>query len=196
MNGIEKSVVDQGYAFSKGNTRAESTRVTGKISGENHPFIQHFKFLLPFVEEGIVPRLTIPAPAQFFKELQRPSNAENTKSFYPDEKELIHDIASAYQTFIQELYAAGCRSLQLDDCTWGMLTDPKIAAINANASNSGDSGCQCGAHGVDHGADISEIKEKLLTVNNKALEHLPEDLILTTHVCRGNYRSTWMASGT
>ncbi len=196
LNGIEKSAIDQGYNFSKGNARPESIRVTGKITGENHPFIEHFKFLLPLVEGDIIPRLTVPAPAQFLKELQRPCNAENTRSFYPDENDLIRDVASAYQSFIHELYAAGCRSLQLDDCTWGMLTDPKIAAAAVEGENLGDLGCSCGdTHDFDHAASIAEIKEKLLKVNNLALQDLPDDLTVTTHVCRGNFRSTWAASG-
>ena len=69
----------------------------------------------------MVARQTLPAPAQFFAELQRPENAETTKAVYPDTEALIADIASAYQTVISELYEAGCRSVQLDDCTWGIF---------------------------------------------------------------------------
>ncbi|WNJ96364.1 5-methyltetrahydropteroyltriglutamate--homocysteine S-methyltransferase [Vibrio ruber] len=193
INGVEKSEIEQGYLFAQVETRPESIRLTGKISGEHHPFLEHFRFLMQFAEEGIVPRLTIPAPAQFLKELQRPCNLEQTQAIYPNEADLLDDIVQTYQTFIEELYALGCRNLQLDDCTWGMLTDPKIAA---KASTPKETTCGCGdSHDFDHAQSIASLTEKLLLVNNRALASAPADLILTTHVCRGNYRSTWAASG-
>lgn len=194
LNGVEKAQIEQGYQFAAVETRAESTRLSGKISGHNHPFIEHFKFLLALAKPGVTPRLTIPAPAQFLKELQRPCNKAHTASIYPDEAELLADIAAAYQTFIRELYAAGCRNLQLDDCTWGMLTDPKVA--QASAEN--EAACGCGAshdHSFDHQGSIQPLLNKLVQVNNAALLGAPQDLVLTTHVCRGNYRSTWAATG-
>ncbi|GGA72339.1 hypothetical protein GCM10007176_15640 [Salinicoccus roseus] len=123
LNGVEKVDVDNGYKFEHEETRAESARLTGKISGENHPFVEHFKFIQQFADEEVIARQTLPAPAQFFAELQRPENIEATQKVYPDTEALIADIASAYQTVISELYEAGCRSVQLDDCTWGMLVD-------------------------------------------------------------------------
>ncbi|MDW6091676.1 5-methyltetrahydropteroyltriglutamate--homocysteine S-methyltransferase [Vibrio rhizosphaerae] len=193
INGVEKSEIEQGYLFAQIETRPESIRLTGKISGEQHPFLAHFRFLMQFAEQGIVPRLTIPAPAQFLKELQRPCNLEQTQAIYPNEADLLDDIVQTYQTFIEELYALGCRNLQLDDCTWGMLTDPKIAA---KASTPKEATCGCGdSHDFDHAQSIASLTEKLLQVNNRALASAPADLILTTHVCRGNYRSTWAASG-
>ncbi|XAW89677.1 5-methyltetrahydropteroyltriglutamate--homocysteine S-methyltransferase [Vibrio sp. CDRSL-10 TSBA] len=194
LNGVEKAQIEQGYQFAAVETRAESTRLSGKISGHNHPFIEHFKFLLALAKPGVTPRLTIPAPAQFLKELQRPCNKAHTASIYPDEAELLADIAAAYQTFIRELYAAGCRNLQLDDCTWGMLTDPKVA--QASAEN--EAACGCGDshdHNFDHQGSIQPLLNKLVQVNNAALLGAPQDLVLTTHVCRGNYRSTWAATG-
>src|SRR5699024_537280 len=123
LEGVEKVDIDKGYQFKDEETRAESARLTGKISGGNHPFIEHFKFVQQFADDETVARQTIPAPAQLLSELQRPENIEATKKIYPDTDELIEDIAAAYQTFIKELYEAGCRNLQLDDCTWGMLVD-------------------------------------------------------------------------
>ena len=193
LNGVEKKAIDNGYSFSAMQTRAESVQLTGKISGDNHPFIEHFNFLKQFAEEGIVPRLTIPAPAQFLKELEREGNREQTRAIYPDEDELLQDIAAAYRTVIQQVYAAGCRSLQLDDCTWGMLTDPKVqrAAEQVQVPT-----CSCGHdHQPVATSALDNLLNKLLKVNNLALEGVPEDLVIGTHVCRGNYRSTWAASG-
>lgn len=189
LGGVEKTALEQGYHFSGTQTRAESCRLTGRISGDHHPFIEHFRFLAALAEPSLVPRLTIPAPAQFLRELQRPANRAHTDAIYPDQQALLDDIAAAYRTVIRDVYAAGCRNLQLDDCTWGMLTDPKVTANTT--------GCGCGSqHGdVPHSEQIRPLLETLLSVNNAALADAPADLVLTTHICRGNYRSTWAASG-
>ncbi|SER19586.1 Methionine synthase II (cobalamin-independent) [Gracilibacillus ureilyticus] len=177
LNGVQKEVIDKGYQFNGEETRPETARLTGKINGENHLFVEHFKFLQQFAEEGVVARQTIPAPAQFLAELQRPENSASTNEIYPDINELVEDIARAYQTVIEDLYEAGCRSLQLDDCTWGMLVDPKYWASRHD------------------GANVKEIGELNLKVNNLAIANAPADLVVTTHVCRGNYHSKWASSG-
>lgn len=179
LNGVEKVDVDNGYKFEHEETRAESARLTGKISGEGHPFVEHFKFIQQFADEEVIARQTLPAPAQFFAELQRPENIEATQKVYPDTEALIADIASAYQTVISELYEAGCRSIQLDDCTWGMLVDEGYwdwASKNTDET-------------------VESLSRLYVSLNNGAIEGHPEDLAITTHVCRGNYHSTWASSG-
>lgn len=177
LEGVEKVEVDEGYQFADVETRAESARLTGKLGGSGHPFIEHFKFVNRFADDEIIARQTIPAPAQFLAELQRPDNKEETNEFYPNEEELLEDIAAAYRTFIRELYEAGCRNLQLDDCTWGMIVDEEFWKNMV-----GD-------------FTVEDLSRKYVEVNNKAIEGAPEDLVITTHVCRGNYRSTWASSG-
>ncbi|MFP1879030.1 5-methyltetrahydropteroyltriglutamate--homocysteine methyltransferase [Lonsdalea quercina] len=195
LNGVEKTIIAKGYAFADKETRPETARLSGKISGENHPFIEHFKFLLQFAEPGITPRLTVPSAAQFLAELQRPDNKAKTLEFYPTEDALVQDIAKAYRTFIKELYAAGCRNLQLDDCTWGMLVDPKFAG-GGGADTPNSTSCGCGHHPEPvEGSKVHTLAELYLKVNNASVEGAPEDLVLTTHVCRGNYASSWAASG-
>ncbi|AKG74972.1 Methionine synthase II (cobalamin-independent) [Salinicoccus halodurans] len=177
LQGVEKEDVDKGYQFKDEETRAETARLSGRISGENHPFIEHFKFVKQFEEEGVVARQTIPAPAQFLTELERPENKAATEAIYPDRNELLEDIAAAYQTFIRELYEAGCRNLQIDDCTWGLLVDENFwKSLSDNVS-------------------VEDLSRKHVTLNNKAIENHPADLTITTHVCRGNYHSTWASSG-
>ena len=177
LEGVEKVEVDEGYKFAEVETRAESARLTGKLGGAGHPFIEHFKFVQQFADEKTIARQTIPAPAQFLAELQRPDNKEATEQFYQSDEDLIDDIAAAYQTFIKELYAAGCRNLQLDDCTWGMIVDEEYWK-NRNADFT-----------------VEDLSRKYVELNNKAIAGSPEDLVITTHVCRGNYRSTWASSG-
>lgn len=179
LHGVEHVELDHGYFFVGEETTKGSAVLTGKITGESHPFVEHFKFVQQFESEGHVAKQTIPAPAQLVLELYRDEAAtERTKSFYPDEGELLADIGAAYRTVIAELYAAGCRHLQFDDCTWGALVDEGFqAAIRAT------------------GSTPEAEAEKYLRVNNLALEDRPDDLIVTTHVCRGNYHSTYASSG-
>lgn len=177
LNGVEKSDVENGYNFVAVETRAETARLTGKISGENHPFIEHFKFVNQFADGDVIARQTIPAPAQFLRELTRPEIKAATEEIYPDEGELLQDIAAAYRTFIKELHEAGCTNLQLDDCTWGMIVDENFWKDRTD------------------GLTIESLSEQYVELNNSAIEGKPEGLTITTHVCRGNYRSTWASSG-
>lgn len=194
LQGVEKASLKEGYKFQDVESRPETARLTGKISGENHPFIEHFRFLLPFAESDIVPRITIPAPAQFFKELYRPENKAATESIYPSQTDLLQDIANAYQTFIQQIYAIGCRNVQLDDCTWGMMVDSRYN--NAGVANSASKcDCNCASNATVISQSIQDLAEIFVQLNNAAIVNAPPDLVLTTHVCRGNYRSTWAASG-
>lgn len=177
LNGIEKRIVDKGYAFHGEETRPETAVLTGKLGGENHPFVKHFAFVQQYADEGVIARQTIPAPAQFLAELQRAENKQATEQIYPDSEELLADIAQAYQTVIHDLYQAGCRNLQLDDCTWGMCCDTHFWSAFQGEGN------------------VEGLGSLYLRVNNLALQNLPEDLVVTTHVCRGNYHSTWATSG-
>ncbi len=194
LNGVEKASLKEGYKFQGIESRPETARLTGKISGENHPFIEHFRFLLQFADNNVIPRITIPAPAQFFKELYRPENKAVTESIYPSQIDLIEDIAKAYQTFIAEVYALGCRNLQLDDCTWGMMVDSKYNNAGV-AEQKSQCNCNCSSNTTVITQSVEDLAEIFVQMNNAAIEGAPEDLILTTHVCRGNYRSTWAASG-
>ena len=194
LNGVEKALLKEGYKFQGIESRPETARLTGKISGENHPFIEHFRFLLQFADNNVIPRITIPAPAQFFKELYRPENKAVTESIYTSQKDLIEDIAKAYQTFIAEVYALGCRNLQLDDCTWGMMVDSKYNNGGV-AEQKSQCNCNCSSNTTVITQSVEDLAEIFVQMNNAAIEGAPEDLILTTHVCRGNYRSTWAASG-
>lgn len=178
FNGVEHIELDHGYFFHGEETTHGSLRLTGKISGENHPFVEHFKYVKQFEEEGIVAKQTLPAPAQFLAELYRGENAKNTESVYPDFDELLNDIAKAYKQVFVDLRSAGCHTVQLDDCTWGMIVDDDFWQSMAGS-----------------GFTIESEAEKYLRVNNLALEGLPEGLTVNTHVCRGNYHSTYATKG-
>ena len=120
----------------------------------------------------------MPAPAQLLAELYREDNGKNTDAVYPDHEQLLQDIAAAYRTVIADLYAAGCRSVQFDDCTWGMFCDSGYQGFLETS-----------------GLSLAQMQEEYLRLNNLAIEGKPADLALTTHVCRGNYHSTWASQG-
>lgn len=178
FEGIEHIELAHGYQFHGEETTKGSIRLTGRIGGHAHPFVEDYKFVKQFEEEGIVAKQTLPAPAQLLAELFRSDNTLNTLRVYPDGGQLEHDIAAAYRQVILDLYAAGCRNVQLDDCTWGMIVDGDYwkSKMNANFSLETDA-------------------ERYLRVNNLALENLPDDLVVNTHVCRGNYHSTYAFRG-
>jgi methionine synthase II (cobalamin-independent) len=178
MDGVDKSGITKGYQFKNATTRAETARLSGKIKFGAHPFLKHYQFLTAAAGDDAVARQSIPAPAQFLSELQRPENIEATKRFYPTTEELMEDIAKAYRQAIQTFYKLGCRSLQFDDCTWGMMCDKDYMRAKL-----GDR------------YNLESTKTLYVQLNNSALEGRPEDMALTTHVCRGNFRSTWAASG-
>lgn len=101
----------------------EATYLVGKVKAKVHPFVEYFKFLKQFEDEQTVAKYTIPAPAQMYQQMIVPQNIEQTRKFYATDDELIEDIGKAYQDVIKQFYSAGCRNLQLDDCTWVQLSE-------------------------------------------------------------------------
>ena len=167
-----------GVQFNAEMAQLDDTWLVGKIQAKPHPFVEYFKFLKQFEDENTVAKYTIPAPAQMFQQLILPMNIQSTREFYPDNEALIHDIGVAYQQVIRQFYDAGCRNLQLDDCTWGAIV-----------------GDVTGARYKATGLKLDEIKAQLLQVNNLALEGKPADMTINSHICRGNYHSTFFGSG-
>lgn len=178
FEGVEHKATGNGVQFNGELAVLDDTFLVGKIKAKAHPFVEGFKFLKQFEDADTVAKYTIPAPAQMFQQMIVPANFENTRKFYATNDELIQDIGKAYQNVIKQFYDAGCRNLQFDDCTWGAIV--------------GDAAKQ---RYKALGIDIEEVKKQLLTVNNLALEGKPSDMIITSHICRGNYHSTYFTSG-
>ena len=119
FEGVGHEQTGGGVQFNAEMAAVEDTYLTGKVKAKAHPFIEGFKFLKQFEDENTVAKYTIPAPAQMFQQMIVPANFENTRKYYATNEELIQDIGKAYQEVIKQFYDAGCRNLQLDDCTWG-----------------------------------------------------------------------------
>ena len=178
FNGVGHSPTKHGLPFHGEDAMIDDTYLTGKVSVDSHPFVDHFRFLKELEDEHTVAKQTIPGSAQFLEQMIMPGLIENTKKYYTDTEELIHDIAAGYRKVIRDLYDAGCRNLQLDDCSWGMCVDPRACQIFDTDEK--------GLH---------QVMEQLLEVNNLAIQDKPADMVINTHVCRGNFHSTWASSG-
>ncbi len=176
FEGVEHKATGGGVPFNDELAVLDDTYLIGKFKAKAHPFVEYFKFLKQFEDENTVAKYTIPAPAQTYLQFIVPGSIEKTRRFYETNEELIDDIGKAYQNVIKQFYDAGCRNLQLDDCSWG-------SAIGDSANQDA------------FGININEFKEQLLNVNNLALENKPDDLVITSHICRGNYHSTFFSSG-
>lgn len=179
FDGVSHTPTKTGLPFHGEAAMIDDTYITGKVGvNGTHPFVEHFKFVKQFEDENAIAKQTIPAPAQFLEQMILPFALENTKKYYEDTEELVQDIANGYKVVIQQLYDAGCRCIQFDDCSWGMLVDEK-APLFFQTDQEG----------------LLKVQELFLRINNLAMEDKPEDLTINTHVCRGNFHSTYASSG-
>lgn len=179
FDGIGHTPTKTGLPFHGEAAMVDDTYIIGKIglTGE-HPFVEHFRFVKALEDENTVAKQTIPSPAQFLAQFTMPFNRGCTEKYYPDEQELVNDIVAVYGKVIDDLYAAGCRNLQLDDCTWGMFAD-KIGHTLYGTTREG----------------IVEFQKAHKDINNKVIANAPKNMIINTHVCRGNFHSTYASEG-
>src|SRR5271169_1505103 len=173
LDGVEKHVMDSGIAFAAVTTRNEGIKVTGKIGFSNHPMIDHFKFLKANTTR--TPKMTIPAPSALYG---RPILTPINKSVYPKLDKMFDDLGQAYKKVVRSFADAGCRYLQLDEVFIAMLCDPKYRQQMK-----------------DRGDDPDYLGPLYGDLINTAISDIPPDMTVTMHLCRGNYKSTFMGSG-
>ena len=135
--------------------------------------LSHFEFLKKTTTRG-TPKFTMPSPAMLHARADRAS----IRKTYPDEQEFWSDLARCYREEIADLYKAGCRYLQLDDTTIAMFGDPKVQE-------------QFRKLGDDPRKDVALYADAV----NAAIRDVPDDMAVAIHTCRGNFKSTWLASG-
>ena len=151
----------------------DDTYIVGRFGlSKEHPFVEHFRFVKALEDENTVAKQTMPSPAQVLAQFTMPFNRLNTEKVYSDDKELEDDIVAVYKKVIDDLYAAGCRNIQLDDCTWGMFAD-KIGHTLYGTTKEG----------------LSEFQKAHKDINNRVIANAPKDMIINTHVCRGNFHT-------
>jgi len=173
LEGVERHVMDTGIAFAAVTTRNEGVRVTGKLGFSGHPMIEHFKFLKARTKQ--TPKLTIPAPSAIYG---RPYPTPIDKTIYPTLDKFFADLGQAYRKTVRAFADAGCRYLQLDEVFIAMLCDPKYRAQMK-----------------DRGDDPDYLGPLYGELINTAIADIPPDMTVTMHLCRGNYKSTFMGSG-
>ena len=179
LGGIEKVTGASGYKFAGIETRNETSGIRGKITGNNHPFVEHFKFVKSLEQDGTQARQTVPSPAQTLAILLNPRNADKKlptwRDFYDTEEDLAEAVAAAYRQVYSDLYDAGCRCIQIDDCALPILCDATKV--------------------IKWDLDVHRLSELYVYTNNASLRDKPVDLTVTTHLCRGNYRSHYATGG-
>lgn len=176
---VHEKTVEGNTTFDAEAAMIDDTFLVGKISVKNHPFVEHFKFVKTFEDENTIAKQTIPSPGQFYAYFTGSQLLSTTLDIYGSEEAFAEDVIKAYNEFVREIYTAGCRNLQFDDCVWGGMVNPKIAVALTGRS----------------GEALEEYKSLLLRLNNEVVAAAPDDLLINTHVCRGNYHSTFFSSG-
>jgi 5-methyltetrahydropteroyltriglutamate--homocysteine methyltransferase len=174
LDGCEPYTPDGGIVFKGTATKAKGVRVVGKLGFTSHPMIEHFRFLRHHATRAM-PKMTIPSPSVLHFRGGRKAISE---SIYPDLDEFYRDLGHAYNGAVQAFAAAGCRYLQLDETNLAYLCDPEQRqAIR------------------DRGEDPGRLPAIYAQMVNAAIEDRPTDMTITMHLCRGNFRSSWIAQG-
>jgi 5-methyltetrahydropteroyltriglutamate--homocysteine methyltransferase len=173
FEGVESYVPEQGIQFQGGQTKPRALRVTSKIGVSRHPMIQHFRFLKDHAKA--VPKMTIPSPSVLHYRGGRKAVSE---AVYPNMEDFFHDLGLAYRKVVRDFAEAGCRYLQLDEVNFTYLCDPEQRRM---------------LH--DRGDDPSQLPAIYADLINTAISTRPPDMRITMHLCRGNFRSMWIARG-
>ncbi len=173
LDGVELYELDHGIQFHGVQTKAQSIRVKDKLGFSSHPMLEHFKFLKSHTRN--VPKMTIPSPSVLHFRLE--PGAVNSK-VYADRDAIFDDLAKTYQQAVKAFYDAGCRYLQFDDTAWAYLCSQDELR-----------------KAKERGLNADRLAQDYARVINKALEGKPADMTITTHICRGNFRSTWISEG-
>ena len=173
LGGVKIVDAEHGIQFAGVETKAQEPRVTGKISYKPHPMVEHFKFLKAHTKQ--TPKMTIPSPSMLH---YRGGKKIINMGLYPDMAEYFADLGNAYHGAVQAFADAGCRYLQLDDVTFAYFCDPKQQEMLRA-----------------RGDDPKTLPGVYAGMINAAVKGRPKDMTISMHLCRGNFRSTFVASG-
>jgi 5-methyltetrahydropteroyltriglutamate--homocysteine methyltransferase len=179
LGGIEQAPGDMKVTFHNEQGDIEWTPAAIQVAERvhlDHPiFVEDFKFLQSVVDDGVTPKLTIPSPSMVH---YRGGRASIDPNVYEDAEDFWSDLTSAYAEQVKAVSALGCTYLQFDDTSLAYLNDPSQRAEMAA-----------------RGEDAEHLHETYIRHINEALADKPAGLTVTTHMCRGNFRSSWVAEG-
>jgi 5-methyltetrahydropteroyltriglutamate--homocysteine methyltransferase len=174
LKGAEIYQAEQGIQFTGTATQPRALRIAGKLDfPADHPMLEHFRFLKATAK--VTPKMTIPSPSVMHF---RGGRSIISSQAYPNLEAFFDDLATLYGKAIRAFYDAGCRYLQLDDTVWAYLCSKKEREL-AQA----------------RGEDVAKLPGLYARTINAALKAKPADMVITTHVCRGNFRSSWISEG-
>jgi 5-methyltetrahydropteroyltriglutamate--homocysteine methyltransferase len=174
LPGVEAYLGERKIKFQGVNPKPMMLRVTGKLGAfETHPMIEHFKFVKAHAR--VMPKMTIPSPSSLHFRYGRDAVPE---SIYPDMTDFYRDLGQTYRLAVRAFADAGCRYLQLDEVNFTYLCDPKLRAQVA-----------------ERGDDPAQLPSIYAGMINAAISDVPPDMTIAMHLCRGNFQSTFVASG-
>jgi len=155
--------------------------VDGKLGHSNSIQVEDFRFLEQLIEKSgskgkVTTKVCIPSPTMVHF---RGGRDVIDKTAYPSLEPFFEDLARVYQEELADLYQAGCRCVQLDDTNLAYLCDPNMTQEAV----------------ARHGGDAASIVKQYIDLINAAISKRPRDMTVAIHLCRGNYRSHWFASG-
>lgn len=159
--------------------KAETVKIVDEVTfPDNHPFLEAFDRVKSLAGDTLV-KFTIPSPSMLHLICcVREANYQPIDRYRDHEDQLFRDLANTWKAAVKALYARGCRYLQFDDTSWGEFCSAEKRASYA-------------ARGID----VDVLAQHYVDVLNDILVAKPEDLTITMHICRGNFRSTWFSSG-
>jgi 5-methyltetrahydropteroyltriglutamate--homocysteine methyltransferase len=174
IDGVEAYLGERKIKFQGPQPKPMMLRVIGKLGGYRaHPMIDHFKFVAAHAKA--MPKMTIPSPSSLHFRYGRDAVPVD---IYPDMDDFYRDLGEAYRKAVRAFSDAGCRYLQLDEVNFTYLCDPKLRAFVAN-----------------RGEDPEALPHVYARMINAALSDVAPDMIKAMHLCRGNFQSTFVASG-
>jgi 5-methyltetrahydropteroyltriglutamate--homocysteine methyltransferase len=174
LDGCEAFTPEHGIAFKGIATQAKGVRVTGKVGFSGHPMLDHFRFLRGCATHA-TPKMTVPSPSVLHF---RGGRGAISETVYPRLDDFYRDLSRAYNLAVLAFAEAGCRYLQLDETNLAYLCDPEQQQAVR-----------------DRGEDPEKLPEIYAGMINGAIAGRPADMRITMHLCRGNFRSSWIARG-
>jgi 5-methyltetrahydropteroyltriglutamate--homocysteine methyltransferase len=174
IEGVEAYLGERKIKFQGANPRPMMLRVIGKLGGyKPHPMIEHFKFVQAHTKA--TPKMTIPSPSSLHFRYGRDAVPE---AIYPRMEDFYRDLGEGYRKAVRAFADAGCRYLQLDEVNFTYLCDPKLRQVVS-----------------DRGEDPATLPAIYAKMINAAVSDVPADMTIAMHLCRGNFQSTFVASG-
>jgi 5-methyltetrahydropteroyltriglutamate--homocysteine methyltransferase len=174
LDGVESYVGERKVKFQGPQPKPVLLRVKGKLGTfSGHPMLDHFRFVRAHTRR--TPKMTIPSPSSLHFRYGRQAVPE---AIYPSMEEFYRDLGECYRKAVRAFVDAGCRYLQLDEVNFAYLCDP---ALRDQVSQRGD--------------DPEMLPTVYAEMINASISDVPDDVAVSMHLCRGNFRSTFVASG-